>query len=459
MLFNSFEFLVFFLVVYTAYLALSRWHRGQNLMLLVASLVFYGWWDWRFCFFLVAASTIDYALALKIQEAPDLRGKRRWLALSVCSNLGLLATFKYAGWLVTNLNALAGLDLPVPDLPLPLGISFFTFQAMSYTIDVYRGHFNPTRRWFDFSFSMSFFPHLIAGPIVRAAHFMPQLAAEHPLRRDNVVDGLALFSKGFLKKTLLADQLAVCADTVFANPAFYSSGTCWLGVAAYTAQIYYDFSGYTDMAIGLARMFGFQFPQNFDHPYLSGSITEFWRRWHISLSTWLRDYLYISLGGNRLGRARTYANLMLTMLLGGLWHGASWTFVVWGALHGGALAAHKWLLERRPVPGPLRRAFGLPATLLFVMICWVFFRAPTFDVAWTMLRKLAFLDAAGCDWPHVQSLIALAAAVGAHAAIARGKQLAFDFRRPAYVAVLVSALLIDLLYSPLTHSPFIYFQF
>ena len=458
MIFSSLPFLVF-LAVLLAVVAVLRGELQRRATIFAASLFFYGWWDWRFCFFLVAASTIDYALALKIQEAPARAEKRRWLALSVTANLGLLATFKYAGWLVRNVNALTGLDLPVPDLPLPLGISFFTFQAMSYTIDVYRGHFNPTRRWFDFSFSMSFFPHLIAGPIVRAAHFMPQLAAEHPLRRDNLISGLELFSKGFLKKTLVADQLAVCADTVFANPAFYSSGTCWLGVAAYSAQIYYDFSGYTDMAIGLARMFGYQFPQNFDHPYLSSSITEFWRRWHISLSSWLRDYLYISLGGNRKGHARTYVNLMLTMLLGGLWHGASWTFVVWGALHGGALAVHKWMLDRWPVPGPLRRAFGLPVTLLFVMLCWVFFRAPSFGVAWTMLQKLAFIDAAGCEWPHVQSLAALAAATLAHVAVARGHRVGFDFRRPAHMALLLSALLVDLFYSPLTHSPFIYFQF
>jgi len=213
------------------------------------------------------------------------------------------------------------------------------------------------------------------------------------------------------------------------------------------------------MAIGLARMFGFEFPQNFDHPYLSRSITEFWRRWHISLSSWLRDYLYISLGGNRRGHLRTYANLMITMLLGGLWHGASWTFVVWGGLHGLGLAAHRVVSERWPSPGRIRRAIGLPATLLFVMIGWVFFRAPTFHVAGVMLHKLAFVDAPGCSWPHVQSLLVLAAGVGAHLWVWRGRALGFDFRRPASIALLVAALLIDLLYTPSVHSPFIYFQF
>ncbi len=458
MIFSTATFLVFLAIV-LAIVGVARSEQQRRIVVFAASLVFYGWWDWRFCFFLVAASTIDYRLALEIQRAPDLRSKRRWLALSLISNLGLLAVFKYAAWLVKNVNQVSGLDLAVPDIPLPLGISFFTFQAMSYTIDVYRGAFNPTRRWFDFSFSMSFFPHLISGPIVRASHFMPQLAAEHPLTRDNLRAGGELFAKGFLKKTLLADQLAVCADTVFADPAFFSSGTCWLAIAAYTGQIYYDFSGYTDMAIGLARMFGFEFPQNFDHPYLGRSITEFWRRWHISLSSWLRDYLYISLGGNRRGRVRTYANLLITMLLGGLWHGASWTFVVWGGLHGVGLAVHRLVSERWPSPGPLRRALGLPVTLLFVMIGWVFFRAPTFHVADVMLHKLAFVDALGCRWPHVQSLVVLAAGIGAHLWVWRGRALGFDFRRPASIALLVTALLIDLLYTPSVHSPFIYFQF
>jgi len=458
MIFSSVPFLVF-LACLLAIVSIASTEAQRRVLIFVGSFVFYGWWDWRFCFFLIGASTIDYTLALRIQEASDRGRKWRWLLISLTSNLGLLAVFKYAGWAVRNVNAALGLTLPVPEIPLPLGISFFTFQAMSYTIDVYRGHFNPTRRWFDFSFSMSFFPHLIAGPIVRAAHFMPQLAAAHPFRSDQLCEGFERFAKGFLKKTLLADQLAVCADTVFRDPAFYSSSTCWLALAAYTAQIYYDFSGYTDMAIGLARMFGFEFPQNFDHPYLSRSITEFWRRWHMSLSSWLRDYLYISLGGNRRGRGRTYINLLLTMLLGGLWHGASWTFVVWGALHGGALAVHKLVLERWPVPGRWRRAYGLPFTLAFVMFCWVFFRAPTFEVAGVILQKLAFIDTAGCVWPHVQSLVVLGVAIGAHAWVATGRTLAIDLRRPSGVAVLVAALTIDLLYAPMVHNPFIYFQF
>ena len=274
MIFSTATFLAFLVVVLIA-VAAARSELQRRGIVFAASLFFYGWWDWRFCFFLVAASTIDYYLALAIQHATG-SNKRRWLLLSLLSNLGLLATFKYFGWVVRNINALTGLDLPSADLPLPLGISFFTFQAMSYTIDVYRGSFDPTRRWFDFAFSMTFFPHLIAGPIVRAAHFMPQLAHPHPLQGENLLRGSERFAKGFIKKTLIADQVAVLVDPVFLDPSFYSSPTVWLAVVAYTAQIYYDFSGYTDMAIGLARMFGFEFPRNFEHPYLAGNITDFW---------------------------------------------------------------------------------------------------------------------------------------------------------------------------------------
>ncbi|MGE0396553.1 MAG: MBOAT family protein [Kofleriaceae bacterium] len=459
MIFSSATFLIF-LVFVLSIVAIARSETQRRIAIFVASLFFYGWWDWRFCFFLVAASTIDYKLALLIQQSSTQTTKKRWLALSLCSNLGLLAVFKYLGWFVASVNEAFGSNIPVPDIPLPLGISFFTFQAMSYTIDVYRGHFDPSRRWFDFSFSMSFFPHLISGPIVRAAHFMPQLREPHPLRMEDLHDGVARFSRGFLKKTLLADQFAVCADQIFADPAFFSSPSVWVGVFAYSAQIYYDFSGYTDMAIGLARMFGFHFPENFDHPYLSGNITEFWRRWHISLSTWLRDYLYISLGGNRKGRARTYLNLMLTMLLGGLWHGANWTFVAWGALHGIALAVHKLVSERWPEPGPLRRAFGMPITFVFVTLCWVFFRSPTFAEASVVFQKLAFVDSSGAEWMYSFALSGFALAVCSHLYRTLTKQsLSFNFRRPIHVALLAFLLTNTLLFSRTGTNPFIYFQF
>ncbi len=458
MIFSTPTFLAFLGIVLVA-VALARSEVQRRAVLFLASLVFYGWWDWRFCFLIVVASFVDYKLALLIQQAPGRPEKRKWLAISVAMNLGLLAIFKYATWLLASLAGAFSLDVDVPEIPLPLGISFFTFQAMSYTIDVYREKFNPTHKMSEFTFSMSFFPHLIAGPIVRASHFMPQLADEHPLRKDELIEGLGRFARGFVKKTLIADNFAICADAVFSDPTFYSSPTVWLGVIAYSGQIYYDFSGYSDMAIGLARMFGYRFPENFDHPYLSRNITEFWRRWHMSLSSWLRDYLYIALGGNRRGPARTYLNLLATMLLGGLWHGASLTFVVWGGIHGIALAGHKLLLDRWPVPGMVRRVLGPPFTLLLVMVCWVFFRSTSFADALEVLGKMAFVEPDGCAWPHVQSLLALALAVGAHIYVALGREVVFDLRKPPVVAMLLFVLVIDLLYAPSSSSPFIYFQF
>lgn len=444
--------------------AAVRTEAHRRAILMVANFLFYAWWDWRFSLLIIIGAFVDYHLALKIADAASVAIRRGWLAASVCYNLGLLAFFKYANFLADNWAVALGATRDSRfDIVLPLGISFFTFQAMSYTLDVYRGQFAATRRFADFAFSMTFFPHLIAGPIVRASHFMPQLEGDHPLRLSNLELGGSRFVRGFLKKVLFADTFAVCADQIFAAPGFYSTPTTWLGVFAYSAQIYFDFSAYSDMAVGLARMFGFEFPENFRHPYLSTNITEFWRRWHMSLSSWLRDYLYVSLGGNRRGRLRTYLNLALTMLLGGLWHGANWTFVLWGALHGAALAIHKWWMEVR---GPQRadsvalRVAGWAATLVFVTLCWVPFRAQDMHTAETIARKLVGLGGAGASWPHVQTLVLLAVAAALHAAeAARPGVTRIHLARPLHVVACFAALLVALLFAPLGHSPFIYFQF
>ena len=468
MIFSSFEFFVFLGLV-LAILSQVRDEGARRNVLLVVSYLFYGWGDWRFCFLRFGTTLIDYLVARRIETASAPRRRRAWLLASLISNLGVLVIFKYMNFFIGSLAPLlqsAGIEVPHLKIILPVGISFFTFQSMSYVIDVYRGSLRATRNLRDFTLFVAFFPQLVAGPIVRGSEFLPQMDYFHPLKRSNLQAGMETFIRGFTEKALFADTLAVYVDPVFAHPAAYASLTCWLAVTAYAAQIYYDFSGYTDMAIGLGRMLGFEFPVNFRHPCRSLNITEFWRRWHITLSSWLRDYLYIPLGGNRSGRARTYVNLMATMLLGGLWHGASWTFVVWGALHGVALAVHKFFTERR---GPSRAGEGgLPQALLswagtfvFVLITWVFFRSSDFDTARVMLSKMAFFDPSGVRWYHVQAITVLVLAVLLHvSAVLRGdRSPRLDLGRPLAWSGLAALLLVILLFAPFGSNPFIYFQF
>jgi len=466
-IFSSFEFFVF-LAVLLGLLAVTRSEPARRNILLVGSYIFYGWWNWRFCFLVLLCTVVDYVAALKISGAKTPAARKRWLIVSLASNLGWLGFFKYSNFLFANLAPVLdrfALHVPHLNLVLPVGISFFTFQSMSYVIDVYRGTIPATRSLRDFALFVSFFPQLEAGPIVRGAQFLPQLRTIHPLVGENLRTGLERFTRGFVKKVLFADTLAVFVDPVFGHPALYASPTCWLAVIAYAGQIYYDFSAYSDMAIGIARALGFTFPENFDHPYLSASITEFWRRWHMSLSSWLRDYLYIPLGGNRGGTWRTYRNLLITMFLGGLWHGASWTFVAWGMLHGIGLAAHKWMSERRgatraaPAHG-ISHVGNWALTFLFVLVTWVFFRAPSFPLAWAMLKKMAFVEPAGIQWYYVQAMVVLVLGTLLHLRVAlAGKTLTFDFRRPLAWSGVVAALLVVLLFAPFGNNPFIYFQF
>jgi alginate O-acetyltransferase complex protein AlgI len=466
LIYSSIEFVVFFAALLAGLAVLGNENQRRNL-LLAASYVFYGWWDWRFCFLLLGITTIDYFVSRQIESRTEKRARRRWLLVSLCMNLGVLGFFKYTNFFADNLREpllRIGVTLPEHvDILLPVGISFITFQTMSYSIDVYRGILHPPRRFRDFALFAAFFPQLVAGPIVRGSFFLPQLANIHPLKRENLVRGSELFLRGFVKKVVFADTLAFMVDPVFSNPALFSAPTCWLAALAYTAQIYFDFSGYTDMAIGVARALGFELPENFRHPYLSRNLGEFWRRWHISLSTWLRDYLYIPLGGNRRGPVRTYVNLLITMLLGGLWHGASWTFIAWGALHGLGLVVHR-LFEsvrgdaRPTVPGQI---LAWLVTFLFVVVCWVFFRAPDFERAWILLGKMAWVDPAGVDWFYVQAIVILAIAAIAHIGVLlRGERpwiLPLD--RPAGWATALTVMILVLYFSPVGANPFIYFQF
>ena len=400
--FHSFQFFGFLVLVLGLHYALPR--PGRRWLLLVASYVFYGAWDWRFLGLILLSTTLDWWLALRIADEPDGRRRRRWIVVSVVANLGILGVFKYTDFFLASFCALTGADPNawLLHIVLPPGISFFTFQSMSYTIDVYRGHVPARRSLVDFALFVAFFPQLVAGPIVKANEFFP---GYDDWRRPGDADlqrGVRLILVGLVQKTVFADQLAPIVDAWFGTattPGLLHTATGFLpaltAVIAFGLQIFFDFAGYSSIAIGSALLFGYRFPVNFRQPYLARDVAEFWHRWHISLSTWLREYLYIPLGGNRHGAWRTQRNLMLTMLLGGLWHGASWNFVVWGALHGIYLVVHRaWratigarLGERVTTSAPYRLAAWL-LTLAAVGLAWVFFRAKTFDDSVHVLGQL-----------------------------------------------------------------------
>lgn len=382
MVFSSTFFLLVFLPLFLAIYYLTPF-RGRSMVILLGSYAFYAWWRVDFLGLFIAATLWNYWIGIRLESALGTPQAKRWLALGIGVDLAVLAYFKYADFGIGSLNglltAVGGEPLPLLHLLLPIGISFYVFESISYLVDVYRKEIPATRRLDDFAAFLALYPHLIAGPVIRfrdlAAHFAhrehtPQLFAA----------GVARFMQGFIKKVVIADSVATIADASFglSDPTFADA---WLGILAYTIQLYFDFSGYSDMAIGLGMMIGFRLNENFNHPYISQSITEFWRRWHISLSTWLRDYLYIPLGGSRGGTWMTYRNLILTMLLGGLWHGANWTFVLWGGWHGLWLAIERalgWGKQTRFQP--LSWLF----TLLLVMVGWVLFRAHSVGEAFVM---------------------------------------------------------------------------
>src|SRR5215470_6797414 len=414
LLFSSPRFLLFLAIVLLV-LAPAYSHTAKKRILSFASCFFYAAWDVRYIALLLFISIVDWFVANRIAATEDKRARLRWLMVSLVSNLGLLGYFKYTNFFIANLNGVLaplGKSIPHLDVLLPAGISFYTFKTLSYTIDVYRGALPVCRNVLDYAMFVTFFPELIAGPIVRASVFFPQMSRPIGPTRARLVSGLSLFLLGMTKKRLIADTAAAVADPIFAHPGQYDGAALWLGVLAYTIQIYGDFSGYSDMAIGCARMVGYDLPENFAMPYLSTNITEFWRRWHITLSSWLRDYLYIPLGGNRRGAARTYINLFLTMLLGGLWHGASWNFVLWGGLHGTALAVHKlWVKRIRwRMPAPLAWAL----TFGFASLCWVPFRAETFDQTATMLERMFTFSGEGFHWVPALAIAAALVTLAGH---------------------------------------------
>ena len=390
MLFNTGIFLFLFLVLLFFYQFVYKKENARITYLTLFSLYFYykcgGW----FFLLLILSTIIDYAIANFIYKSNSKRDRTAWLVLSLVINLGFLAYFKYTNFLLGIANDLQLGHFHVVDIVLPVGISFYTFQVLSYTIDVYRGLLKPAKNIFDFGFYISFFPHLVAGPIVRASLFLPQIHTDIKITKDDRAAAVFLILTGLFKKAVISDYISVnFVDRVFDTPVLYSGFENLMAVYGYAMQIYCDFSGYSDMAIGVALLLGYRLGINFNQPYQSASITEFWRRWHISLSSWLRDYLYVPLGGNRKGKLRQYVNLFITMLLGGLWHGASWNFVFWGFLHGVALALDKLFRTVVNVPKTfLMRALGVLLTFHFVCFCWIFFRAQDFATATEMLSRI-----------------------------------------------------------------------
>jgi alginate O-acetyltransferase complex protein AlgI len=493
-LFPTIRFAIFFaLVLPTSWLLMPKPLRWRVFMV-AASFFFYASWNRNYALLLAGSIVGNQVMANVIRRAKDERGRRIGLVVAIVGNLVVLGWFKYAGFLADS--TASGLEWtgihwrpPVPNLLLPIGISFFTFQALSYVIDVSRRVVRPAR-FLDFAVYLSFFPHLVAGPIVRASEFLPQLRRPRDPRHVDVGLAFWLITAGLFKKVVVASYLATAANRVFDFPLQHGGLDALIGVYAYALQIYADFSGYTDMAIGLALLLGFRFPANFDAPYSATSLQGFWRRWHITLSRWLRDYVYVGLGGNRGGRRRTYRNIMITMLLGGLWHGAAWTFVFWGALHGGGLVVERWWRDRRTAPQPQTVATasasapatfaGTPefeihgaapdhsgrvwlrriATFNFVCLGWIFFRSASVDDAFTVIGRVLFHHGGAVDL-HVAAVIGLMLAsqyvptdiVSRLQASISGWSVAVQASALAGALIVIDAL------GPTGIAPFIYFRF
>lgn len=394
MIFNSGIFMYLFLFFSFVYALLHKKDTARICFVTAFSYYFYYKSSGIYFFLLAIVTVSDYILARAIYMSSDKTYKKLYITLSLVINLGLLCYFKYTNFFLETICSLMNRSFSPLDIFLPVGVSFFTFQSLSYSIDVYRGNLKPLDRLLDYAFYVSFFPQLVAGPIVRASDFIPQIRKPLFISREMFGNGIFLIVCGLIKKAIISDYISVnFVERIFANPSLYSGIENLLGVYGYALQIYCDFSGYSDMAIGIALLLGFRFPVNFDSPYISSSVTEFWRRWHISLSSWLRDYLYISLGGNRKGKFRTYINLLVTMLLGGLWHGASWNFIVWGGLHGIALAIHKMYMSVRHLPKDYKskgvvKLVNVIVTFHFVCFCWLFFRNTSYENSLLMLNQI-----------------------------------------------------------------------
>ena len=476
MVFSSLTFLIFF-VVLCDIMALTNieklmsalpWDKSsvRHVILLLASYVFYGWWNWKCCFLLLGLTAAVYFCALGFEKT----GKKLCVTVGVVLPLFVLGIFKYFNFFVESFCQAFGIvNGRSLNILLPVGISFYTFQAVSYIIDVYRKRIAPEHSFVKTALYVGFFPELVSGPIVRAGMLLPQFYEDRNISLKNLESGVQIFVFGLFKKLVLADNMSVFVNAVHANPAEFHALTVMLAVAAYSIQLYCDFSGYSDMAVGCARCLGYELPKNFDLPYISRNVSEFWKRWHISLSSWLQDYLYIPLGGNRKGVLLTYVNLMLTMLIGGLWHGAAWTFVAWGGLHGLALCVHKlWMKVHRKNASAFSDAVSVVLTFIFVSICWVFFRADSFECATDIFRAIATWQD-GVIFISFWAVFGIIAVTAAEfAAVIRSKKNGtkpegfypmVSLNTVSGLAIFFTFLGITLGLAYTGQSPFIYFQF
>ncbi|MFO8087703.1 MAG: MBOAT family O-acyltransferase [Bacteroidales bacterium] len=491
MLFTRIAFWIFFGVLLLGYALVYKKNPVRNIYLFILSLFFYYKTGGYFFSLLIFSTIVDYTLGNLIYNNSVKWKKKVFVALSVFVNLGVLAYFKYAYFFtdivnqifntnfeVVNLlavwtNSLTGSSFDISTIILPVGISFYTFQTISYTVDVYRNKTLPVRNILDFGFYVSFFPQLVAGPIVRASEFVPQLYKKYQLSKREFGLAWFLILNGLIKKMLISDYLSInFVDRVFSDPSLYTGFENLMAVYGYSLQIYCDFSGYTDIAIGVALLLGFRLPWNFNSPYKAANITDFWRRWHISLSTWLRDYLYIPLGGNRKGKARTYINLMITMLLGGLWHGAAMRFIIWGGLHGIWLAIHKLWMERFGKSNKEKKTrWGHFASVFFtfhlVTFAWIFFRAQDMQTANLMMHQIASNFSAPLIFDMIQSYSIIFSLMLGGFIIHwlpksfKDRYTNFFIQLPTWAKILIAAVVVLILYQAKASEiqPFIYFQF
>jgi len=473
MLFNSWIFLYFFVIVYFLYLSLFKFRKAQNILLLVASYIFYGYWDSRFLLLIALSTVIDYFVGLKLFNTQNEKKRKLLVSLSVIANLSILGFFKYYNFFASSLSetlSAAGIEVDLVTLKiiLPVGISFYTFQTMSYTLDIFRKKLEPSGSFIDFALFVSFFPQLVAGPIERAVNLLPQIEKPRKLNLPQVNAGIYLVLWGLFKKTVVADNAGVICDEIFNNHLEYAGFDLVVGVLAFTAQIYGDFSGYSDIARGISKMMGFELMVNFKLPYFALNPSDFWNRWHISLSSWLRDYLYIPLGGNRKGRFMTCRNLFLTMLLGGLWHGASWNFVAWGAFHGVILILYRvidkstdhlnpWAAERRS----LVSIFKITLMFLLIIFGWLLFRVRSIPQLLYFLENIGFAYSAGtgkilCDLVFFSIPLIVVQFVQY---VSQDLLVMLRIKLPYRVAFLSFLLLWIVIFGYRESTEFIYFQF